>query len=925
MRLTAKERILLHLLDHVGHAEALEVPAAMTQDGLAAAAWVDLRHLAQYVRPLVREGQIRERMAHVRGSRQRRKVYDLSDAGRLAAIRLRDRVKSELVSVRETDGVRSVPLGEVSARVGRSVALLDLLRRAQAGPLDLERLAAPAPAAFVEFISEAPRVDSFVGRDRELGLVASPEERPKVFAVRGVAGIGKSTFAAKACSLLRGRSHLYWHRVRPWDTEVALLAGLGEFLAALGRPGLRSIVARGEASRWAQVFREEIAGTPAVLVYDDLHEGGPDLVPFFRGLKDAVADAPGVRVIALTRRSVPFYDRRDVSLHGLVREIDLGGLGKEDVTALFAEEAPAVADAARGLGGHPLFLQLLRAAPPGAATPEVRRDIRRFIEETIYAELSTEERKMMKVASLYGVPVPRDALLADPSLSHDVLLSLEARALLMAVGSDRYVVHDTIQAFFADALTPSERRDLAPFAVAQLRALADAAFRNRKFLASLDFLSNALRLAASPAEGLSIREAMGDVYERLGVLPDVLIAYKEALKDARDPTAIARLRRKTAAALAFKGEASAALREVEAGLAVLRGGLDAERGWLDLVRCRVTAQGEEWEEAKEFGELALGTFHALGDVRGKGEARLELGIIEVNAPRGRPQAAQDHLESALGIAERLADPEAVARVRTQLAHLFAYRLGDEARAREHIDAVLRMPEALADARFRRPLLMLEGWVSLELRGDFDAAESHFREAMVLGRRTYDGFIVGFARYGLATTAYFRGRIGEARVDFERCVAELTALGQIGTAAEALWLVAECSLLLGDIPGFRRVVDAFQDPAYARGVESRTVLAFVLKGLDAVLRRDGPSVRMSFEAALRSAEEASSPQEWPLVHFAHFFYGISLKVMGDAAEGERHLEMTRAFLSAFGLRTRLSVMPDREARLAEVLSTAPAPG
>jgi len=50
----------------------------MTQDGLAAAAWVDLRHLAQYVRPLIRDGQVRERMAHVRGARQRRKVYDLT-------------------------------------------------------------------------------------------------------------------------------------------------------------------------------------------------------------------------------------------------------------------------------------------------------------------------------------------------------------------------------------------------------------------------------------------------------------------------------------------------------------------------------------------------------------------------------------------------------------------------------------------------------------------------------------------------------------------------------------------------------------------------------------------------------------------------------------------------------------------------------
>lgn len=118
MRLTVKERVLLHLLDHVAHLEALEVPATMTQDGLAAAVWVDLRHLAQYLRPLIREGQVRERMAHVRGARQRRKVYDITDAGRLAAIRLRERLKAEVVPVQDAGGVRQIPVAQALAEAG---------------------------------------------------------------------------------------------------------------------------------------------------------------------------------------------------------------------------------------------------------------------------------------------------------------------------------------------------------------------------------------------------------------------------------------------------------------------------------------------------------------------------------------------------------------------------------------------------------------------------------------------------------------------------------------------------------------------------------------------------------------------------------------------------------------------------------------
>ena len=77
MRLAAKERILLHLLDYAKFAEAVQVPHEMAQDRIASRAGIDLRHFSQYVRPLVREGTIRERLAHVEGQDQRRKVYEL--------------------------------------------------------------------------------------------------------------------------------------------------------------------------------------------------------------------------------------------------------------------------------------------------------------------------------------------------------------------------------------------------------------------------------------------------------------------------------------------------------------------------------------------------------------------------------------------------------------------------------------------------------------------------------------------------------------------------------------------------------------------------------------------------------------------------------------------------------------------------------
>ena len=56
MRLTAKERIFLHLLESAQSVGEPEVSPELAQEGVARGASVELRHLAQFVRPLIRGG-----------------------------------------------------------------------------------------------------------------------------------------------------------------------------------------------------------------------------------------------------------------------------------------------------------------------------------------------------------------------------------------------------------------------------------------------------------------------------------------------------------------------------------------------------------------------------------------------------------------------------------------------------------------------------------------------------------------------------------------------------------------------------------------------------------------------------------------------------------------------------------------------------
>ena len=923
-RPTAKERILLHLLEFAKHGEAVEVPRGMTQEAVARAASVDVRHLTQYVRPLEKEELVRERTAHVQGGRQRRKVYSLTESGRMAAIRLRETVKSDVVRLRDAKGIREATVAQVLEMVAGKVSVLDIVRESiEAGIVDLAALVPASGAGFVEMLAEAPRVQTFVGRRTELAAVTGDGGGPRTIVVRGMAGIGKSSFAAKACEILRGTRNLYWHRVRPWDTRRSLLAGLGDFLSAVGRPGLRSLLAHGEESSADAVLREDLNGTRSLLVFDDAHEATPEVVSFLRFLKDGVADAADVRVLVLTRRALPFYDRRDVTIRGLVREIDLAGLGAEEIAVFatpHANERDLVA-LGRQLGGHPLFLELVRSSDHPASGGHPLRDVQRFIEEEIYGALSDPERRMMKVASLYRVPVPREALFADPGLSHDVLVSLEGRALVRSVGEDAFGVHDTVRDFFVSVLTPSEREGLSRFAIEQLRRLAAKAQDAGNYVASIDDLSNALQLAASDEEKATLLEALGDATERIGDLPRTLIAYREAQRARTAPEGLARLHRKAASALQVRGENASARKEIGGGLAALGEIPSVERGWLDLVRCRVATKLEEWEEARESGAAALGAFRLHGDLRGQAEALLEMGNIEIESQTSHPADAERYLKDALASSESLRDPEFAARVHIALAHLFANRYGDVERAMEQIAATEALENALADPHVQRSFLMLKAWFNLELQADYPVAEDHFTQAVALARKIHSPAVLAFAKYGLAFVKYFQRRIDDARKDFEALAVEFQALGFPSYVAESLWKVAECCLWQGDLQGFNGIVSAFGDPKFARGAEARPVQAKVLLGLDRTIKGDPAGCDAAFANALRLAEAGSALEEAWLVHFVHSFFGIALRAQGRDREAADHIRQAVEFLEKYRLRARLSIFRDAERQFAAFLTRA----
>lgn len=935
-KLTVRDRILVHLSEYPLREGEHQVPLQVAQAGVVEAVGIKLSHLPQYVRPMAAEGLVVERLARVEGARQRRKSYFLTPQGRQEAARLRGNTLSRVVEVEGEGGDRrAMTLSEATKGPFKGTPLLVLVREVEAcgylhSPLAKEALPPGKGTAFYEMLSEAPKLEGFVGRKVELEAITKDGEGPRIFVVTGVAGIGKSCLGAKACEILRGRRNLFWHRIRAWDTPQSVLASLGDFLSALGRPGLRAILTRGEDNRAPQVLREDLPGTKAFLVFDDAHEATREVVVLFGLLKEAIVSAPDVRALILSRRTLPFYDRREVLIGKLVDEMDLGELDSQDVVALLsAEGETGLLNLGGKLGGHPLALQLLRSGPRPPVGPQVLRNLHRFIEEEIFTELSGDERRMMKTAALYRVPVPRDALFPDADLSHDVLFSLRGRSLIRPVGEAAYEVHDTIRDFFLTLLTPSEQGDLGGFAIGRLQDMASKAKREGNFVSCIDCLSNALRIS-SPGEGQGpLWEALGDAYEKIGDLSGTMTAYREASAKVTQPEVVARLHRKLASALAHRGDIDSASKEIEAGFQALGGKQSVERGWLHLSQCRVAFRRYEFQEAEESGQKAFEIFRALHVPQGEGEALMELGWIKIHSPKGDRALGERHLLSALDLANSLGDPKLASEVHVALAHTYMAHHPDVNRALQHVVAAEELPALAEDPQILLLFLSTRAWITLEQQADYPKAEEFLREAMAQARKIHDAGTLAWMRHNLALSSYFQGRTQEACAEFEElAVARVPGPHRlIGAGPQyynnlvSLWMTAECALVMGDVEGFQRTAKAFEDQGPFKGLEPYPIHLGVVRGLDSFLKGHWESSQHSFKEAVRVAEDQCASGMALLQGFAYLaplYYGIALRVMGREREGGEYIDRALKLLRDYHLEARLSVLPAIEREVGETL-------
>jgi DNA-directed RNA polymerase subunit M/transcription elongation factor TFIIS len=128
VRVTVKEKILVHLLGFIRFKEDFEVPPKVTQDGMASVIGVRRSHIASALKGLKESEFVTEQKTRIEGQERRKNAYFLTPQGEIEAQRIKGSLMEKEIRVSGEDGtLKEVKISELSKFLGKKMGLLEIL------------------------------------------------------------------------------------------------------------------------------------------------------------------------------------------------------------------------------------------------------------------------------------------------------------------------------------------------------------------------------------------------------------------------------------------------------------------------------------------------------------------------------------------------------------------------------------------------------------------------------------------------------------------------------------------------------------------------------------------------------------------------------------------------------------------------------
>lgn len=133
LELHTEDRILLYLSSYGGLDDAYEAEPDLTQKEIAINVRVQRKHVSRYLKKLMEENLVNEKVCHVRGAKQRMRCYALTGPGSVRAREIAEYVGSQHVQVRINGDTREMLVSEIDGATSVHLTLSDIVAEAMDG------------------------------------------------------------------------------------------------------------------------------------------------------------------------------------------------------------------------------------------------------------------------------------------------------------------------------------------------------------------------------------------------------------------------------------------------------------------------------------------------------------------------------------------------------------------------------------------------------------------------------------------------------------------------------------------------------------------------------------------------------------------------------------------------------------------------
>ncbi|MBS3782487.1 MAG: AAA family ATPase, partial [Candidatus Thermoplasmatota archaeon] len=414
---TAKEKVLVHLLDHYGNEEGYVLPVELTQEGIAKQLGLKQNTVSYAVRKLVEEGSLREETRRIKNKKQKRKAYFLTDKGFKEAKDTREKMVNTEVDISSEKEKSLIKLGEINAYFQTNFSLLDIIQRIEKyGSFELK---------------EEKLTDSFESHLKDLPL-AVEKEHPKfeelmeiwekgndLISVIGEEGSGKTIILSKLTDRIRESNNVFYFDVRSHHDPMQLWTELAEFLENCGQHKLSSYLKSAkklERKERLNHFLEDIEEKKMVFIFDDIHTN--------ENLSDIIEDM------------ISLKEKTDHSRFVISRKIDHPDLSFEEDKVM--------------LNSTDIFLNVLRDFYSQGIDS---------LENVLNDHLTEEEYLALALLSTFREPVNRKALSRLEPVTSKMVENLIDTPLVDITKVEKNIyVHPLIKKEIAPHLTSREER-----------------------------------------------------------------------------------------------------------------------------------------------------------------------------------------------------------------------------------------------------------------------------------------------------------------------------------------------------------------------------------------------------------------------------------------------------------------------------------